>query len=252
MSGHNKWANIRHRKAAQDAKRSKIFTKLIREIMVAAREGGGDPEKNPRLRAAIERARSANMPKENIEKAIKRGTGEIEGVSYEEVVYEGYAPGGVALMIRALTDNRNRTTQEIRHILSKNGGNLAESGAVSWVFERRGVINVDRSSVADVDELVMMAIDLGAEDIKENEDPIQIITDPSNLMEMKQKLAEAGYKVEANLSYIPKNTVRVSGKDAEKVLHILSQIEDHDDVQEVYSNFEMDDKELEELMEKIG
>ncbi len=252
MSGHNKWANIRHRKAAQDAKRSKMFTKLIREIMVAAREGGGDPEKNPRLRAAIERARSANMPKENIEKAIKRGTGEIEGVSYEEVVYEGYAPGGVALMIRALTDNRNRTTQEIRHILSKNGGNLAESGAVSWVFERRGVINVDRSSVADVDELVMMAIDLGAEDIKENEDPIQIITDPSNLMEMKQKLAEAGYKVEANLSYIPKNTVRVSGKDAEKVLHILSQIEDHDDVQEVYSNFEMDDKELEELMEKIG
>ncbi|HDM70704.1 MAG TPA: YebC/PmpR family DNA-binding transcriptional regulator, partial [Thermotogales bacterium] len=140
MSGHNKWANIRHRKAAQDAKRSKMFTKLIREIMVAAREGGGDPEKNPRLRAAIERARSANMPKENIEKAIKRGTGEIEGVSYEEVVYEGYAPGGVALMIRALTDNRNRTTQEIRHILSKNGGNLAESGAVSWVFERRGVI----------------------------------------------------------------------------------------------------------------
>jgi len=252
VSGHNKWANIRHRKAAQDAKRSKMFTKLIREIMVAAREGGGDPEKNPRLRAAIERARSANMPKENIEKAIKRGTGEIEGVSYEEVVYEGYAPGGVALMIRALTDNRNRTTQEIRHILSKNGGNLAESGAVSWVFERRGVINVDRSSVADVDELVMMAIDLGAEDIKENEDPIQIITDPSNLMEMKQKLAEAGYKVEANLSYIPKNTVRVSGKDAEKVLHILSQIEDHDDVQEVYSNFEMDDKELEELMEKIG
>ena len=252
MSGHNKWANIRHRKAAQDAKRSKIFTKLIREIMVAAREGGGDPEKNPRLRAAIERARSANMPKENIEKAIKRGTGEIEGVSYEEVVYEGYAPGGVALMIRALTDNRNRTTQEIRHILSKNGGNLAESGAVSWVFERRGVINVDRSSVADVDELVMMAIDLGAEDIKENEDPIQIITDPSNLMEMKQKLVEAGYKVEANLSYIPKNTVKVSGKDAEKVLHILSQIEDHDDVQEVYSNFEMDDKELEELMEKIG
>ncbi|MCD6442905.1 MAG: YebC/PmpR family DNA-binding transcriptional regulator, partial [Thermotogae bacterium] len=211
MSGHNKWANIRHRKAAQDAKRSKMFTKLIREIMVAAREGGGDPEKNPRLRAAIERARSANMPKENIEKAIKRGTGEIEGVSYEEVVYEGYAPGGVALMIRALTDNRNRTTQEIRHILSKNGGNLAESGAVSWVFERRGVINVDRSSVADVDELVMMAIDLGAEDIKENEDPIQIITDPSNLMEMKEKLAEAGYKVEANLSYIPKNTVRVSG-----------------------------------------
>ena len=252
MSGHNKWANIRHRKAAQDAKRSKMFTKLIREIMVAAREGGGDPEKNPRLRAAIERARSANMPKENIEKAIKRGTGEIEGVSYEEVVYEGYAPGGVALMIRALTDNRNRTTQEIRHILSKNGGNLAESGAVSWVFERRGVINVDRSSVADVDELVMMAIDLGAEDIKENEDPIQIITDPSNLMEMKQKLVEAGYKVEANLSYIPKNTVKVSGKDAEKVLHILSQIEDHDDVQEVYSNFEMDDKELEELMEKIG
>ena len=252
MSGHNKWANIRHRKAAQDAKRSKIFTKLIREIMVAAREGGGDPEKNPRLRAAIERARSANMPKENIEKAIKRGTGELEGVSYEEVVYEGYAPGGVALMIRALTDNRNRTTQEIRHILSKNGGNLAESGAVSWVFERRGIVNVDRSSVADVDELVMMAIDLGAEDIKENEDPIQIITDPSNLMEMKQKLEEAGYKVEASLSYIPKNTVKVSGKDAEKVLHILSQIEDHDDVQEVYSNFEMDDRELEELMEKIG
>ena len=142
MSGHNKWANIKHRKAAQDAKRSKIFTKIIRELTVAAREGGGDPEKNPRLRAAIERAREANMPKDTMEKAIKRGTGELEGVNYEEVIYEGYAPGGVALMIKALTDNRNRTAQELRHLLSKGGGNMAESGAVSWVFERKGVINV--------------------------------------------------------------------------------------------------------------
>lgn len=252
MSGHNKWANIKHRKAAQDAKRSKIFTKIIRELTVAAREGGGDPEKNTRLRAAIEKAREANMPKDTMEKAIKRGTGELEGANYEEVIYEGYAPGGVALMIRALTDNRNRTAQELRHILSKNGGNMAESGAVSWVFERKGTINVPKDSISDMDELMMLAIDAGAEDIKENEDPVQIITDPSNVMNVKQALEEAGYKCEANITYIPKNSVRVTGKDAEKVLDLLEKLEDMDDVQEVYANFDIDDKEMEEIMERIG
>jgi len=252
MSGHNKWANIKHRKAAQDAKRSKIFTKIIRELTVAAREGGGDPEKNPRLRAAIERAREANMPKDTMEKAIKRGTGELEGVNYEEVIYEGYAPGGVAMMIRALTDNRNRTAQELRHILSKNGGNMAESGSVSWVFERKGVINIPKESISDLEELMMIAIDAGAEDIKENEDPVQIITDPSNVMSIKQALEGTGYKCEANITYIPKNTVKVTGKDAEKVLELLEKLEDMDDVQEVYANFEIDDKEMEEIMERIS
>ena len=251
MSGHNKWANIKHRKMAQDAKRSKIFTKLIREIIVAAREGGGDPNANPRLRAAIERAKNANMPKENIEKAIKRGTGELEGVNYQEVIYEAYAPGGVALYIRALTDNKNRTAQEIRYVLGKHGGNLAESGSVSWIFERKGIINIQRDRVQDLEELMMIAIDAGAEDIKDEDNPIQIITSPENLTKVKEALQNAGYEVEANVSFIPKNTVKVTGRDAEKVLALLNALEDMDDIQEVVSNFEMDDKEMEEIMSRL-
>ncbi|PLV59192.1 YebC/PmpR family DNA-binding transcriptional regulator [Thermotoga sp. KOL6] len=251
MSGHNKWANIKHRKMAQDAKRSKIFTKLIREIIVAAREGGGNIETNPRLRAAVERAKAENMPKENIERAIKRGTGELEGVEYQEVIYEGYAPGGVAVYIRALTDNKNRTAQELRHLFSKHGGSLAESGSVSWIFERKGVVEIPKDKVKDLEELVMVAIDAGAEDIKDTEDPIQIITAPENLSELKKQLEEAGYEVEAKVTFIPKNTVRVTGKDAEKVLELLNALEDMDDVQEVYSNFEMDDKEMEEILSRL-
>lgn len=252
MSGHNKWANIKHRKAAQDAKRSQIFTKLIRELTVAAREGGGDPESNSRLRSAIERAREANMPKDTIEKAIKRGTGELEGVEYIEVMYEAYAPGGVAVLIRALTDNKNRTAQELRHVLSKNGGNMAESGSVGWMFDRKGLITVPKEQIADIDEFMMLAIDAGAEDIKENDDPVQVITAPEDMAAVRDKLSEAGYTVQSSLTYLPKNTVRVTGNDAEKLLRCLNSIEDLDDVQEIFANFEIDDREMEALMEKIA
>ena len=252
MSGHNKWANIKHRKAAQDAKRSQLFTKLIRELTVAAREGGGDPNSNPRLRSAIERAREANMPKETIEKAIKRGTGELEGVQYIEVMYEAFAPGGVAVLIRALTDNKNRTAQELRHVLSKNGGNMAESGSVGWIFERKGLITVPAGQIADMDEFMMLAIDAGAEDIKEQEDPVQVIVAPEDLTKVRDALTEAGYDVKASLTYLPKNTVKVTGQDAEKLLRCLNTLEDLDDVQEVYANFEIEDSELEAIMERIA
>ncbi|MEJ5229786.1 MAG: YebC/PmpR family DNA-binding transcriptional regulator [Pseudothermotoga sp.] len=252
MSGHNKWANIKHRKMAQDAKRSQMFTKLIRELIVAAREGGGDPDTNPRLRTAIEKAKEANMPKDNIEKAIKRGTGELEGVEYQEIIYEAYGPAGVALYIRALTDNKNRTAQELRHVLSRHGGSLADLGAVSWIFERKGIINVARDQVANVEELMMLAIDAGAEDINDQDDPIRIVASAENLTSVKEALEQNGYKVEATVSYVPKNTVQVTGKDAEKILMLLNALEDMDDVQEVFSNFEMDDAEMEAILSQMN
>ncbi|MGJ8454747.1 YebC/PmpR family DNA-binding transcriptional regulator [Pseudothermotoga sp. U03pept] len=252
MSGHNKWANIKHRKMAQDAKRSQMFTKLIRELIVAAREGGGDPDTNPRLRTAIEKAKEANMPKDNIEKAIKRGTGELEGVEYQEIIYEAYGPAGVALYIRALTDNKNRTAQELRHVLSRHGGSLADLGAVSWIFERKGIINVARDQVANVEELMMLAIDAGAEDINDQDDPIRIVTSAENLTAVKETLEKNGYKVEASVSYVPKNTVQVTGKDAEKVLMLMNALEDMDDVQDVFSNFEMDDAEMEAILSQMN
>ncbi|ACR80616.1 YebC/PmpR family DNA-binding transcriptional regulator [Kosmotoga olearia] len=251
MSGHNKWANIKHRKMAQDAKKSKIFTKIIRELMVAAREGGTDPNTNNALRAAIERAKAANMPKDTMEKAIKKGAGELEGQSFVEALYEVYAPGGVAMLIRALTDNKNRTAQEIRHLLSKHGGNMAESGSVAWMFERKGVITVPRSEISDMDEFQLLAIDAGAEDIQDEEDPVRIITAPEEASNVKNALEENGYTASYELTYIPKNTVSVSGNDAEKLLKLLNVLEDNDDVQEVYANFEMDDSEMEALMEKM-
>lgn len=252
MSGHNKWANIKHRKMAQDAKRSQLFTKLIRELIVAAREGGGNPDTNPRLRAAIERAKEASMPKENIERAIKRGTGEIEGAEFQEIIYEAYAPGGVALYIRALTDNKNRTAQELRHVLSRHGGSLAEPGSVGWVFERKGIVQIPKEQVANVEEVMMIAIDAGAEDIKDQEDPIRIIANPEDVMKIKDALEANGYKVEANVGYVPKSTVRVTGKDAERLLTLLNALEDMDDVQEVFSNFEMDDAEMEAILAQLG
>ncbi|OAA30898.1 transcriptional regulator [Kosmotoga arenicorallina S304] len=252
MSGHNKWANIKHRKAAQDAKRSKIFTKIIRELMVAAREGGTDPVTNAALRAAMDKAKAANMPKDTMEKAIKKGAGELEGQSFVEAMYEGYAPGGVAMLIRALTDNKNRTAQEIRHILSKHGGNMAESGSVAWMFERKGVISIPKSEISDMDEFQLLVIDAGAEDIKDEDDPVQIITLPEQVSDVKGVLEENGYSVSYELTYIPKNTVAVSGADAEKLLKLLNLLEDSDDVQEVYANFEMDDSEMEAIMEKLG
>jgi len=250
MSGHNKWANIKHRKAAQDAKRSKIFTKLIREIVVAAREGGGNPDTNPRLRAVLEKAREANMPKDTVERSIKKGTGELEGEKYEEIIYEAYAPGGVALYILALTDNKNRTAQELRHLLSKNGGSLAESGSVAWIFERKGVIEIPMEKISDMDEFTLMAIDAGAEDIEEG-DPVLVYTAPENLTSVKEALANNGFEGESKITFKPKNNVKVSGSDAEKVLKLVDALEDNDDVQEVFGNFDIDDAELEAIMQKL-
>ncbi|HEU24222.1 MAG: YebC/PmpR family DNA-binding transcriptional regulator [Mesoaciditoga sp.] len=252
MSGHNKWANIKHRKEAQDSKKSAEFTKIIRELTVAARSGGGDPDMNPRLRVAIEKAREANMPKDTVERAIKRGTGELEGVNYEEIMYEGYAPAGVALYISTLTDNKNRTIADIRHVLTKYGGSIAEGGSVSWQFERKGVITVSKENVSDPDEFMMKAIDAGAEDIKEDEDTYTIMTQPESLYKVVDALKDE-YKIDSyEPTFVSKMNVHVSGKDAEKVLQLINALEELDDVQEVYSNFDIDDKELEEIMSRIG
>ncbi|HPZ16829.1 MAG TPA: YebC/PmpR family DNA-binding transcriptional regulator [Fervidobacterium sp.] len=250
MSGHNKWANIKHRKAAQDAKKSQVFTKLIREIIVAAREGGGDPNTNPRLRTVLEKAREANMSRETIERSIKKGTGELEGERYEEITYEAYAPGGVALYILALTDNKNRTAQELRHILSKNGGTLAESGSVAWLFERKGVIEIPAEKIPDMDEFMLLAIDAGAEDIEEG-DPVLVYTSPESLSALREELAKNGFDGEARITYNPKNSVKVTGSEAEKVLKLIDALEDNDDVQEVFRNFDIDDAELDAIMEKL-
>ncbi len=239
MAGHSKWANIKHRKAAQDAKRGKIYTKLAREITVAAREGGGDPEFNPRLRAAIEKAKKFNMPKENIERAIKRGTGEIAGEIYEEVTYEGYGPGGVAIIVKCLTDNRNRTASEVRHAFSKHGGNLGTSGCVSWMFERKGVITVPAEKY-DEDTVMMAAIEAGADDVVREDGQFVIYTQPQDLEDVRKAILDAGIEIEeAKLDLIPQNTTRVEGETALKVLKLLEVLEDLDDVQEVYSNFDM-------------
>lgn len=252
MSGHNKWANIKHRKEAQDSKRSAEFTKVIRELTVAARSGGGDPDMNPRLRVAVEKAREANMPKDTVERAIKRGTGELEGVNYEEIMYEGYAPAGVALYISTLTDNKNRTIADIRHVLSKYAGSIAEGGSVGWQFERKGIIEISKDNVSDPDEFMMKAIDAGAEDIKEEED-LYTVTTPVELLYKIVDAIKGDYEIDSyEPTFVSKMSVHVSGKDAEKVLQVVSALEELDDVQEVYSNFDIDDKELEEIMSRIG
>jgi YebC/PmpR family DNA-binding regulatory protein len=252
MSGHNKWANIKHRKGAQDAKRSKVFTKIIRELMVSAREGGSDPNTNTALRTAIEKARAANMPKDTMEKAIKKGAGEMEGQSFSEALYEGYAPGGVALLIRCLTDNKNRTAQEIRHTLSKYGGTMAESGAVAWMFERKGLISVSKEQISDLEEFQLLVIEAGAEDIKDDIDPIEIVTSPDTASDVKTALEENGYTLSYELSYIPSNSLKVSGSEAGRLLKLLDILEDNDDVQEVYDNSDIDESEMEALAEEIG
>ncbi len=247
MSGHSKWSQIKHKKAKTDAARGKAFSKVIRLITVAARQGGGNPETNARLRIAIQKAREMNMPQENIEKAIKRGTGELEGINYEEVIYEGYAPGGVAVMVEATTDNRNRTTAEIRHIFSRRGGSLAESGSVSWIFERKGLISFEKDSV-DEEELMMVAIEAGAEDIEEGESTIDVITSPSDFDRVREAIERAGIPcVLAQVTMLPKTRVNLEGKTAQQVLELIDALEEHDDVQEVYSNFEIADEILESL-----
>ncbi|HBG08469.1 MAG: YebC/PmpR family DNA-binding transcriptional regulator [Limnochordia bacterium] len=240
MAGHSKWANIKHKKAKEDAKRGQIFTKLGRKITVAAKEGGPDPTSNVRLRLAIEEARSFNMPNDNIERAIQRAVGGLEGVTYSEVLYEGYGPNGVAIMLQALTDNRNRTAGEVRHRFSKYGGNLGESGCVAWMFERRGVLVVERGENVDEDEVMLQALDAGAEDVVAEGDVIEIHTDPSEFIRIKEELEGHGLTfLGAEISFIPQNTVQIDQEQAEKVEKLIELLEELDEVQEVYANYEV-------------
>ncbi len=248
MSGHSKWSTIKHKKAAQDAKRGKTFTKLIKEITVAARLGGGDPSANPRLRAAIDAAKASNMPKSNIERAIKKGTGELEGVSYEEVTYEGYGPGGVALLVETITDNRQRTVAEVRHILSKRGGNMGEPGSVAWIFEKKGLIVIDKSKV-DEDTLMTIALEAGAEDIKDSDSEWEVETAPETLSDVKAAIEAAGIEIlSSEVTMVPGNTVTVEDeKQAQQLLALMNALEENDDVQHVYANFDIPDEILEQV-----
>ena len=240
MSGHSKWSTIKHKKGAADAKRGKIFTRLIKEITVAARLGGGNPDHNPRLRSAIAEAKSNNMPASNIERAIKKGTGELEGVSYEEVTYEGYGPGGVAIMAETITDNKNRTAGEIRKIFSKGNGNMGEQNCVGWMFDSKGLIVINKEAISE-EKLMEVALEAGAEDIEDEEDTFQVVTDPGSFQGVKDALEQAGVPmISAKLDKIPQNTVRVEGKDAAQVLKLAEALEEHDDVQNVYANFDID------------
>ncbi|MGB9766484.1 MAG: YebC/PmpR family DNA-binding transcriptional regulator [Sulfurihydrogenibium sp.] len=249
MAGHSRWHNIKNKKAKADAIKGRIFTKVIREITIAARLGGGDPEANPRLRIAIEKAREVNMPSENIEKAIKRGTGELEGVNYEEVRYEGYGPEGVAIIVEATTDNRNRTTAEVRHIFSKYGGNLGSSGCVSFLFEDRGIINVEKSKYSE-EEILEKALEAGAEDvITEDEDYYEIRTSVQDFYKVKENLEKMGVEiVKAELTKIPTTTVKITNEEtAAKLMKLLDALEENDDVQKVYANFDIPEEILEKL-----
>ncbi len=248
MSGHSKWSTIKHKKAAQDAKRGKIFTKLIREITVAARMGGGDPSSNPRLRAAIAAAKTANMPKNNIERAIKKGTGELEGVNYEEVVYEGYGPGGVAVMVEAITDNRQRTVAEVRHIFSKRGGSLGEPGSVAWMFKKKGLIVVEKDKI-DEETLLELALEAGADDVKEQETEWEVITEPGSFEQVKTALEQKDVPIiSAEVTMVPQNTIKVDDEQkASQLLKLMEALEDNDDIQHVYANFDIPDQILEKV-----
>lgn len=248
MSGHSKWSSIKHKKGAADAKRGKIFTKLIREITTAARMGGGDPEANPRLRVAIAQAKAENMPKDNIEKAIKKGTSAGEGgENYEEHIYEGYGPGGVAILIQALTDNNKRTTADVRHILSRLNGNLAEPGSVSWLFHKKGYFTFDKKTV-DEDKIMECALEAGAEDITSDDNEIEVFTDLQSFDKVKKAFESAGFKyLVAEISMIPQTLVKLEGKNAETMLKLMEALEDSDDVQNVYANFDISAQDIERL-----
>jgi len=248
MSGHSKWATIKRKKGKADAERGRVFTKLIKEIVVAARDGGGDLEANPSLRTIVDKAKAANMPNDNIDRAIKRGTGELEGVTYEEQVYEGYGPGGVAMMIESLTDNKNRTVSELRNMFSKHGGNLAENGAVAWLFESKGLITVDKA--ADEEEVFMTAVDAGAEDLDSEGAEYEITTPLTELDNVRKALVEAEIPVTTyEPTRIPSNTVSLEGKQAEQVLRLMDALDEHDDVRKVYANFDIDVDEMAALAE---
>lgn len=247
MSGHSKWSTIKHKKGKEDAKRGKIFSRLIKEITVAARIGGGDIEGNPRLRTVVSNAKAQNMPNENIERAIKKGTGELEGVNYEEITYEGYGPGGAAILVEIMTDNRKRTVAEIRHIFSRNNGNFAEAGSVKWIFDKKGIIVFDKGKVEE-EALIDIALEAGAEDVEEGGDEYEVITTPDDFEEVKKAIDSADLSYElAEISMVPKSTVKLDGKEAQQILRLMEMLEDSDDVQRVYSNFDIPDEMLEEL-----
>ncbi len=242
MSGHSKWSTIKHKKGAADSKRGKIFTKLIKEITVAARMEGGDPDANPRLRAAILAAKNENMPKDNVERAIKKGTGDLEGVIYEEIIYEGYGPGGAAVYIESLTDNKNRAVADIRSILNKSGGNLGENGCVSWMFEKKGYFAVDKTTV-DENFLIEVTIDAGAEDVIEDTSNFEIITDPKSFESVKEALDNASISfVVSEITMLPQTSVELKEKDAEKMMRLIELLEDCDDVQKIYTNADVPEK----------
>lgn len=247
MSGHSKWSTIKRKKGANDAARAKLYTKLIRELTVAAREGGGDEEANPRLRTAVQNAKGANMPLDTMQRAIKRGSGEEEGAVYEPSVYEGYGPGGVAVIVETLTDNKNRTVSEVRHAFSKRGGNLGERGAVSWMFSQKGLVEVDGEGITEED--VMLAVmDAGGEDIQDADGVFEVYSPVENFEAVKKALDEAGMTVRSsNLAWMPQNVLQVSGDDMEKVVRLLEDLEDLDDVQKVFSNFDAQEEELAKL-----
>jgi YebC/PmpR family DNA-binding regulatory protein len=249
MSGHSKWSTIKRKKGAADAKRGKVFSRLAKEITVAAKMGGGDPEMNPRLRTVLLTARSQNMPKDNIDRAIKKGTGELPGVTYDEIRYEGYGPAGVAIIIDILTDNKNRSVGEIRHLLTKYGGSMAEAGAVTWNFEQRGIILVAKGDLSD-DDLFEKALEAGAEDVDTEGDMCEIATAPQDLHAVSERLEAMGLTAEeAELRMVPKTTIKVSGKDAGTVLRLMEHLEDQDDAQNVYANFDIPEEEMAALME---
>jgi len=244
MSGHSKWHSIKHKKGALDAKRGKLFTKFIKEITVAARYGGGDPDGNARLRKAVLDAKAGNMPNDTIDRAIRRGTGEEEGVNYEEITYEGYGPGGVALLIESMTDNRNRTVAEIRHIFSKNGGNLGESGSVGWMFEKKGYIVVDKATKSE-EELFELAIEAGADDLRDDEDNFEIITAPDAFEGVLNAVKTAGIEPQvAEVEMVPQNYIKLEGADARQMLKLMEALEDHDDVQKVSANFDISEADM--------
>ena len=247
MSGHSKWSSIKHKKAAKDAKRGKIFTKMIKEITVAARMGGGDVNANPRLRTAVNTAKAASMPNDNIDRAIKKGTGDLEGVNYEEVSYEGYGPAGVAIMVSVLTDNRNRTVAEVRNLFAKHGGNLGETGCVAWMFSKKGVITVDRSAAVE-ERLFEVALDAGADDIADAGEVLEVTVSPDKLEDVKAALEKDGVAVaSAEVTMVPQSTVTLRGRDAEQTLKLLEILEDHDDVQTVAANVDIPQEEVERL-----
>jgi len=245
MSGHSKWSSIKHKKGAADAKRGKVFTRIIKELTVAARVGGGDPDSNPRLRTVVADAKAANMPADNIKRAIRRGTGEEPGVSYEEATYEGYGPGGAALMLETLTDNKNRTVSEIRHLLSKHGGNLGETNSVAWMFTKQGYILIEKSKV-DEDGLMGVALDTGADDVRDDQDNWEVLTSPEDFHRVLEAVKGLGVAtLVAEVAMLPQNYINLEGKAAQQMLKLMGLLEDHDDVQHVWSNFNVEEKEIE-------